>query len=106
MKIYVDLVLFLNFFFDFLLLLATSLILKRYVKIKKIFLGALIGSLSIFLLFVSIISFTLFLIKILISILMILTCFGYKTIKYTIKNNAEAELICIIQPVVHTENQK
>ena len=25
---------------------------------------------------------------------------------YTIKNNAEAELICIIQPVVHTENQK
>ena len=23
-----------------------------------------------------------------------------------LKNNAEAELICIIQPVVHTENQK
>ena len=69
MKIYVDLVLFLNFFFDFLLLLATSLILRRNVNIKRILLGALIGSLSIFLLFVSINSFTLFLIKILISIL-------------------------------------
>ena len=96
MKIYVDLVLFLNFFFDFLLLLATSLILRRNVKIKKIFLGALIGSLSIFLLFVSINSFTLFLIKILISILMTLTCFGYKTIKYTLKNISYLYLLSIV----------
>lgn len=86
MKIYLDLVLFLNFAFDFLLLLSVSIILKRNIKLNNIILGAFIGSLSILILFIKINSFTLFLIKILISILMILTTFKYKNIKYFIKN--------------------
>lgn len=48
--------------------------------------GSIIGSLSTFLLFTTISSFTLFIYKIVISILMCLTCFNYKNIKYTIKN--------------------
>ena len=40
MKIYVDYVLFLNFMFDFLLLVSISLILKRQVKINRLILGA------------------------------------------------------------------
>lgn len=86
MKIYLDLVLFLNFAFDFLLLLSVSIILKRNIKINNIIIGSFIGSLSILLLFININSFTLFIFKIIISILMILTTFKYKNIRYFIKN--------------------
>jgi len=86
MKIYLDKVFFLNFAFDFILLLTVSILLRRNVKIKKIMLGALIGGLSIFVLFIRVNSFELFLIKLLISIFMILISFGYKSIKYTCKN--------------------
>ena len=96
MKIYVDLILMLNFGFDFLLLFATSYLLKRNTKIIKILLGALFGSLSTLLLFLSISSFTLFIIKILISIFMILITFSYKNIKTFIKNLIHLYLNSII----------
>ena len=86
MKIYIDLILLLNFGFDFLLLLSVSLILRRNAKIYKLLLGAFIGSISVLTLFMNINSLQLFLIKIIISILMILISFSYKNIKYTIKN--------------------
>lgn len=86
MTIYIDLVLLLNFFFDFILLLSVSILLKRNVKIIYIILGALIGSFSVFLLFVDTNNVELFMYKFIISILMVLTTFSYKNIKYTIKN--------------------
>lgn len=86
MKIYLDLVLFLNFAFDFLLLSSVSIVLKRNIKINNIIIGAFIGSLSIILLFIKISNFTLFILKILISVLMIIVTFKYKNIKYFIKN--------------------
>ena len=86
MKIYVDLILILNFGFDFLLLFATSYLLKRNTKISKILLGALFGSLSTLLLFYNISSFTLFIVKIIISVLMVLITFSYKNVKTFIKN--------------------
>lgn len=86
MKIYIDLILLLNFGFDFLLLLSVSLILRRNAPIYKLLLGAFIGSISVLTLFIKINSIELFLIKIIISILMTLISFKYKTLKYTIKN--------------------
>ena len=86
MKIYIDLVLLLNFGFDFLLLLSVSLILRRNVPIYKLLIGAFIGSISVLTLFTHINSIELFLLKIIISILMVITSFKFKTIKYTIKN--------------------
>lgn len=86
MKIYVDLVLFLNFGFDFLLLLSVSLLLRRMVSINRLVLGAFIGSLSILFLFININSVMLFLLKIIISIMMILTSFGYKDKVFFLKN--------------------
>ena len=86
MKIYIDVVLFINFSFDLLILLTTSIVLKRNAKFYKLMLGAFVGSLSILFLFIKITSFQLFLLKILISILMLLICFGYKNIKYFLKN--------------------
>lgn len=86
MKVYVDLVLFLNFTFDFLLLLSVSVILRRMVSINRILIGAFIGSLSILLLFIEINSIELFFLKIIISILMIIVSFGFKSFKYFLKN--------------------
>ena len=51
MKIYLDLLFFLNFGFDFILLLVVSIILRRNVSLTRIVLGGLIGGLSIFILF-------------------------------------------------------
>lgn len=76
MTIYLDLVFFINFFFDFILLTATKYILKQSVKIYRLILGSLVGSFSILLLFLNINSFELFLFKIIISIMMILISFG------------------------------
>lgn len=86
MKIYIDLILLLNFGFDFLLLLSVSLILKRNTELYKLLLGAFIGSISVLTLFIKINSIQLFIIKIIISILMTITSFKYKNIKYTLKN--------------------
>ena len=86
MKIYLDIIMLLNFAIDFILLLTVSLILKRNIKITKIMLGAFIGGISILFLFLNINNILLFLLKLIISILMILITFGYKTIKYTLIN--------------------
>ncbi len=86
MKIYLDLLLLLNFSLDFLLLLTTSILLRRRKNINRILLGSFFGGFSILLLFLKINSFELFLLKIIISIFMCIISFGYQNIKYTAKN--------------------
>ena len=73
---YLDLVFFINFFFDFLILYATKLVLKETTSIKRIVLGSFFGSLTIFLLFLSLSNFILFICKVIISILIVLITFG------------------------------
>lgn len=96
MTVYIDGVLFLNFIFDFMLLLTTSIVLKRNVKIFNIILGAFIGSLSTLVLFFNITSIQLFIIKIYLSILMILFTFYYKDLKYTLINLGIFYIISIL----------
>ncbi len=86
MKLYLDLVFILNVFFDFLLLMGVSIILRRNVKLIRIILGSFIGGLSIFILFLKITTLQLFFIKIFIAIIMIIVTFKFKNIKYTLKN--------------------
>lgn len=86
MKVYLDYVFFINFIFDFLLLLSVTIILKRNIKISKIVFGSLIGGLSIFSLFIKINSIQLFFLKLFISILMVVITFDFKNIYYTFKN--------------------
>ena len=76
MKVYLDLVFFINFFFDFLILLATKIVLKEVVPFWRLLLGSLIASSSIFLLFLSLSNLELFLFKVFMSILIILVTFG------------------------------
>ena len=86
MTVYIDGLLFLNFAFDFLILLSVALVLKRNIKIYKLLIGAFIGSLTILVLFFNINSIQLFIIKIYLSIIMNLITFSYKDFKYTITN--------------------
>lgn len=78
MKLYIDLILLLNFIFDFILLLTVKIIFKRNIKFYRLIIGSILGSLSIFFLFIKITSIELFIFKIIISILMILITFGKK----------------------------
>lgn len=96
MTVYIDGILFLNFVFDFLLLITTALALKRKVKIFNIILGAFIGSLSTLILFFKVNSIQLFLIKIYLSIIMNLVTFYYKDFKYTVINITTFYLVSIL----------
>ena len=86
MKIYLDLVMILNFVIDFILLLTVSLILKRNVSITRIMLCAFLGGISILFLFFNMNNIILFLLKVLISIFMTLITFKYINLKYTLIN--------------------
>lgn len=82
MKVYLDLELILNFCYDLLLLMTVDITLKRHTKFYRLVISALIGAISIILLFIPFNNFLLFLFKILTSIIMILISFGYTNIKY------------------------
>jgi len=86
MTIYLDLIFLLNLFFDFLLLLTVNNTLKRNASLKRLFLGALFGSTTIFSLFFDFTTLTLFLFKIVVSFIMCVLSFGLKDKKYTIQN--------------------
>lgn len=86
MVIYVDLVFLLNIFLDFILLMSISVILTRNTKIKRILLGSIVGGLSTILLFINVGSIISFILKIILGLLMVLSTFGYQSIKYTLNN--------------------
>ena len=96
MKIYLDLVMILNFFIDFILLLTVSIVLKRNISITRIMLGAFVGGLSILFLFFDMNSVTLFILKTIISILMVLISFKYKNLKYTLINLFYLYMVSIV----------
>lgn len=96
MVIYLDLVIILNFCYDFLLLLTINIILKRNSSLKRILSSALFGALSIFLLFLNINTTILFLIKLFSGLLMCIIAFKYKNIKYTILNYTYLFMVSVI----------
>ena len=85
-KIYLDLIMLLNFGIDFILLTSVSIILKRNVSINRLLIGSFIGGLSILFLFINISSLILFIYKVLISTIMIIITFKYINIRYTLIN--------------------
>ena len=86
MKVYLDLILILNFLFDFLLLIVVGILLRRHASLKRLLAGSFIGSLSILFLFLDLTSFELFLLKVLTSIIMVVISFKYRDLKYTFRN--------------------
>lgn len=96
MKVYIDLVFLLNVYLDFLILLTTSLILKRNVSLKRIFLGSLVGGLTIILLLFDMSNLILLFWKFIFSLLMILVTFSFKNIKYFLNNLAYLYITSIV----------
>ena len=96
MKVYLDIIFIINYIFDFILLLSSSIILKRNTKMIRIIFGSLFGSLSIFILFIRFNTISLTIYKLLVSIGMIIIAYGYKDIKYFVKNMYYLYLISII----------
>ena len=86
MKIYLDLIMILNYFFDLILLLSVAVILKRKIKYERLIISSFLGGLSILGLFINFNSFTLFIYKFLISILMVIICFKFNNLKYFFNN--------------------
>jgi len=86
MKVYLDIVFLLNFIFDFVSLLGTSIILKRNIKIIRILLGTFLGELTCISLFIRFNTLELIILKIIISILIIIIVFNYHNIRYFITN--------------------
>ena len=78
MKVYIDLIIIINFIYDFLILTSTSVLLKRNTPMIRILLGSFIGILSIITLFVRLNSFILLLFKFFLSLVMVISTFGFK----------------------------
>ena len=96
MKVYLDVIFFTNFIFDFIILLSISLILKRNTKIYRLLFGSLIGSLTLLILFIRMNNIELIIYKFIVSIIMITAAFGYKNHKYFFKNIYHMYLISMI----------
>ncbi|SDM63144.1 stage II sporulation protein GA (sporulation sigma-E factor processing peptidase) [Fictibacillus solisalsi] len=87
MALYLDVIWFLNFCIDFLLIVLTGMVLKRKMQKWRLITGSLIGSSYVLLLFVpSEISMYHPLIKFGFSLLIMAVSFGFKKFSYFIKN--------------------
>lgn len=86
MKVYIDLLLILNYIYDFLILLTVSLTLKRNISIKRILFGSLIGALSTFIIMLPFNKYIILILKIFAGLIMILITFKYKNLKYFFNN--------------------
>lgn len=86
MEVYLDIIWALNFLFDSLLLYLTAIILKRDVRLWRIFAGGFIGSIIILLSITPVHSYAGHPItKLFFSIVMVLTAFGYKRCRFFLR---------------------
>lgn len=76
MKIYLDLLIIVNFFYDFLILSSTSTLLKRNAALKRVLFSSFLGLFSMISLFIKFDKIVLLVLKILLSILMVYVAFG------------------------------
>jgi stage II sporulation protein GA (sporulation sigma-E factor processing peptidase) len=96
MKVYIDLVLILNFIIDLIILITTSYVLKRNVRTSRLVFGAFIGTITTLFLFIKTNVLTLFLLKVIISIIMTIGTFSYRNIRYTLKNISYLYIVSIL----------
>lgn len=96
MTIYIDIIILINFLIDTILLLGTSKLLKRNIKLKKILLSSFFGSISTILLFIITNQLQTTLYKLLTSIIMILIAFKYNNFNYFKDNLIYLYILSII----------
>lgn len=86
MKVYIEVIVLINFFIDFILLFSVGLILRRQTNLKKLVISSLLGSVVVISMVLKISSFNLFLVKVVTSLVMVIVTYGFKGIRYTVKN--------------------
>ncbi len=96
MIIYIDILLIINFIFDLFLLLTVNIALKRYTKIWRLFLSALVGVVSLISLFIPLKIIYVNLLKLFIAVVMVIVAFGFKNIYYTFYNVLYFYMVSII----------
>lgn len=96
MVVYVEVIILINYIFDFCLLLTVDLTLKRNVSIKRLLLSSIVGELSMLTLLFNIDGIYLILFKIGLSFLLSISAFKFKGIKYTFYNVTNLYFIGII----------
>ena len=83
MKMYIDLFFIFNVIMDYIIIMSTSILLKRKTSYIRMILSSLLGGISSLVLFTS---FNKIVIEIVSIVIMVLISFGYKDIRYLIKN--------------------
>lgn len=96
MKVYIDVIFTLNFFFDLILLLGVKNLLKRRISKIRLILGTLLGEISCIALFLPLSTISLILVKLLTSTFMIITAFGYMDFSYFKKNMVYFYLLSVL----------
>lgn len=86
MRVYIEVIILINFFIDFVLLFSVGLILRRQTTLKKLLISSLLGSIVVISMMFKISSFYLFIIKVVTSLIMVIITYNYNSIKYTLKN--------------------
>ena len=84
MKVYIDLIVIINYMYDLMILTSVSILLKRHPKTYRLLLGSLLGSITIITLFIRLSPFILLLLKVITSVGMVLISFGPKGFKENI----------------------
>ena len=83
MKMYIDLFFIFNVIMDYIIIMSTSILLKRRTSYIRMILSSLIGGISSLVLFTSLNKIVIEIISI---VIMVLISFGYNDIRYLIKN--------------------
>lgn len=86
MKVYIELIILINFFIDFILLFSIGIILRRQTTLKKLLTSSLLGSIVVISMFFKINNLYLLIIKITTSLIMVIITYNFNNLKYTIKN--------------------
>ena len=83
---YIELIILLNYLFDFILLFSVNMVCKNNSSLKRLSLGSLFGLLTIPFLFIKMPVLINILIRLVYGVFMIIIAFKYKNIIYTLKN--------------------
>lgn len=96
MKVYIDYVFFINFLFDFIILMGLNCLLKRNSSISRLIIASVLGGIFTFIMYLDISSFLYFILKITTGIIMVLVAFKFNDIKYLIINFIYLIILSII----------
>ncbi len=93
--VYIDLIVIIDLLMNYLIMIATGILLMRPAKFKKVFLSSVVGCIPIIFLFMNVNKIELFIINLLFGIVMSIIAFNYEDIIFTLRNVLYMYLISV-----------